>query len=96
MPAEPLAIRANVGECVNLTVTSEQDASDPNQPFPMTNLHIHHVQFDPNGSDGATAGMVYGQAFRPYQIEDAQLATAPGDATHVDDQAFTGTPTNST
>ena len=74
MPAEPLAIRANVGDCVNLTLTSEQDASDPNQPFPMTNLHIHHVQFDPNGSDGATAGMVYGQAVRPYQIDDAQLA----------------------
>ena len=74
MPAEPLAIRANVGECINLTVTSEQTNDDPNQPFPMTNLHIHHVQFDPNGSDGATAGMVYGQAVRPYHLDDAQLA----------------------
>ncbi len=74
MPSEPLAIRANVGECVNLTVTSEQTEDDPGQPFPMTNLHIHHVQFDPNGSDGATAGMVYGQAVRPYRIDDAQLA----------------------
>jgi hypothetical protein len=85
MPAEPLAIRANVGECVNLTVTSEQTADDPNQPFPMTNLHIHHVQFDPNGSDGATAGMVYGQAMRPYRIEDAQVSNAIGPgATTVD------------
>ena len=76
LPSEPLAIRANVGDCVNLTVTSEQTQGDPDQPFPMTNLHIHHVQFDPNGSDGATAGMVFGQAVRPYRIEDAQLATA--------------------
>ena len=76
MPSEPLAIRANVGECVNLTVTSEQTEDDPAQRFPMTNLHIHHVQFDPNGSDGATAGMVYGQAVRPYRIDDAQIAAA--------------------
>ncbi len=75
MPSEPLAIRANVGECINLTVTSEQTEDDPDQPFPMTNLHIHHVQFDPNGSDGATAGMVYGQAVRPYRVDDARLAT---------------------
>ncbi len=83
MPSEPLAIRANVGECVNLTVTSEQSPNDPDQPFPMTNLHIHHVQFDPNGSDGATAGMVYGQAVRPYRIEDGRIAfaTAAGDDT---------------
>ena len=83
MPSEPLAIRANVGECVNLTVTSEQTEDDPDQPFPMTNLHIHHVQFDPNGSDGATAGMVYGQAVRPYRIDDGRLAAAaaPGATT---------------
>ena len=76
MPSEPLAIRGNVGDCINLTVTSEQNDDDPDQPFAMTNLHIHHVQFDPNGSDGATAGMVYGQAVRPYRIDDARLAAA--------------------
>jgi FtsP/CotA-like multicopper oxidase with cupredoxin domain len=83
MPSEPLAIRANVGECVSLTVTSEQTEDDPDQPFPMTNLHIHHVQFDPNGSDGATAGMVYGQAVRPYRVDDARIAsaTSTGDTT---------------
>ncbi len=76
MPSEPLAIRANVGECINLTVTSEQTEDDPDQPFPMTNLHPHHVQFDPNGSDGASAGMVYGQAVRPYRVEDGRLPAA--------------------
>ncbi len=84
LPSEPLAIRGNVGDCINLTVTSEQTEDDPDQPFPMTNLHIHHVQFDPNGSDGATAGMVYGQAVRPYRIDDAQLAAAaPSGATTI-------------
>ena len=96
MPAEPLAIRANVGGCVNLTVTSEQTQDDPNEPFAMTNLHIHHVQFDPNGSDGATAGMVYGQAVRPYQIEDALVDTgsAAGSSTVTVKLAGPGVPTN--
>lgn len=83
MPSEPLAIRANIGDCVTLTATSEQTPDDPNQPFPMMNLHIHHVQFDPGGSDGATAGMTYGQAVRPYRLEDGQIVDAvqPGATT---------------
>ena len=40
-------------------------------------MHIHHVQFDPQGSDGASAGMVYDQSIRPYKLVDPQL-TAGG------------------
>ena len=50
--------------------------------MPQSNLHIHHVQFDPQGSDGASAGMVYDQSIRPYKIVDPQhdaRRPTPGD-----------------
>jgi manganese oxidase len=77
MPSEPLAIRGNIGDCIQVTVTSEQTPSGGgDQPFPMTNLHIHHVQFDPSASDGATAGFAYGQGVRPYRMDDPTLSAA--------------------
>jgi manganese oxidase len=71
-PAEPLTIRANAGDCVGLTLTSEQVA-EPQQLFPMTGLGAQDTQLDPSGSDGASGGLSYGQAVRPYQLNDAQL-----------------------
>ncbi len=39
-------------------------------------MHIHHVQFDVQGSDGVTAGFAYEHSVRPYQVEDPQLTAA--------------------
>jgi hypothetical protein len=80
-PAEPLALRANIGDCVAITLVTELVPDGPAAHLPQSNLHIHHVQFDPQGSDGASAGMVYDQSIRPYRIVDPQLSetTAAGD-----------------
>ena len=79
---EPLAIRGNIGDCIAVTLTSEQRA-DTEQPHPMTTMHIHHVQFDPQASDGVGTGMQFGQAVKPYMDADVQLAAdaAEGDTT---------------
>ncbi|MEA2226738.1 MAG: hypothetical protein QOF04_368, partial [Solirubrobacteraceae bacterium] len=77
-PIEPLAIRANIGDCVAVTLTSEM--TDANQfPYPgfsKINMHIHHVQFDTQASDGVISGMSFEQSVRPYKAEDVQLAQA--------------------
>ena len=46
-PAQPLAIRANIGDCVAVTLTSEQTDATQASGFAKVNMHIHHVQFDP-------------------------------------------------
>jgi hypothetical protein len=80
-PFAPLALRANVGDCVAVTLTSE--LTDINSPshFSQVNMHIHHVQFDTQASDGVITGMSYEQAVRPYKLEDPQLTqpAAKGD-----------------
>ena len=69
---EPLAIRGNIGDCIRVTLTSRQkDTAE--SPFSMTNIHIHHVQFDVQASDGVGTGMQFGQAVRPYALEDPTL-----------------------
>ena len=78
-PAQPLAIRANIGDCVAITLVTELEQDGPAAHMPQSNLHIHHVQFDPQGSDGASAGMVYDQSIRPYKIVDPRM-TAAADA----------------
>lgn len=86
--AEPLVIRANAGDCVALTVVSELNDETDAGGFSKSNLHIHHVQFDPQGSDGASAGLVYDQSVRPYAEVDPQLtaeAAAGTRALTVDD-----------
>jgi hypothetical protein len=40
----------------------------------MTNIHIHHVQFDVQASDGVGTGMQFNQAVRPYRDEDPALS----------------------
>ena len=44
--------------------------------FSKVNLHIHHVQFDTQASDGVISGMSYEQSVRPFEAEDLQLASA--------------------
>jgi hypothetical protein len=73
---QPLAIRANIGDCVGGTLTNEQTDAGQWSGFAKVNMHIHHVQFDPQASDGVISGMSFEQSVRPYKVEDAQL-TAP-------------------
>ncbi|MGH2821175.1 MAG: multicopper oxidase domain-containing protein [Actinomycetota bacterium] len=75
--AGPLAIRANVGDCVAVTLTSEQRDELAFDRFAKVNMHIHHIQFDTQGSDGVVSGMQFEQTVRPYRLEDPRLtATA--------------------
>ena len=84
MPSEPLAIRANVGDCVAVTLTSEETDSGAANGFAKVNLHIHHVQFDTQASDGVISGMSFEQSIRPYQTEDVRVvADAPAGSTAV-------------
>lgn len=71
---EPLAIRANIGDCVAVTLTSEEQDPLFFGNHAKVNLHIHHVQFDTNSSDGVITGMSFEQSVRPYQAEDPTLA----------------------
>ena len=75
-PLEPLALRTNVGECDAVTLTSELSDTNASNHFSQVNIHIHHVQFDTQASDGVISGMSYEQAVRPYKVEDPQLTAA--------------------
>jgi Big-like domain-containing protein/multicopper oxidase len=75
-PREPLALRGNIGDCTAITLTSEQTDARALNGFQKTNMHIHHVQFDPQASDGVISGMSYEQSVRPYQLEDPTIAAA--------------------
>ncbi|MEP7177801.1 MAG: multicopper oxidase domain-containing protein, partial [Pseudonocardiales bacterium] len=73
---EPLALRTNVGECDAVTLTSELTDANASNHYSQVNVHIHHVQFDTQASDGVITGMSYEQAVRPYKVEDPQLTAA--------------------
>ncbi|MFT7473833.1 MAG: FtsP/CotA-like multicopper oxidase with cupredoxin domain, partial [Verrucomicrobiales bacterium] len=78
--AQPLALRSNVGDCVNVTLTSQQE--DVNHAgHAKVNMHTHFVQFDPRGSDGVITGFAYEQSIRPYATENRTLVdpVGPGD-----------------
>jgi manganese oxidase len=75
MPIEPLAIRANIGDCAAVTLVNEQADANSFSGFSKINMHIHHVQFDTQASDGVISGMSFEQSIRPYQSEDVQLAS---------------------
>jgi hypothetical protein len=86
-PKEPLVIRSNVGDCVDVLFTNEvpddkvgSNAEVIKQDVSKMNMHIHFVQFDPQASDGVISGMSYEQAVRPHATESRQLqtATVPG------------------
>jgi manganese oxidase len=73
---EPLAIRMNVGDCGNVTLASEETDQATFGGFAKVEMHIHHVQFDPQGSDGTSVGFSFEHSIRPYTIEDTRLARA--------------------
>ena len=72
---DPLAIRANQGDCVAVTLTTEVPDASAFDKFSKNSIHIHHVQFDVQGSDGVSAGYAYEHSVRPYQVMDPTLAT---------------------
>jgi manganese oxidase len=80
---EPLAIRANIGDCVAVTLTSLQHDANDFSGYSKSNIHIHHVQFDTQASDGVVTGLSYEQTIRPFQAEDPQITqdAAAGDTT---------------
>ncbi|WP_458538723.1 multicopper oxidase domain-containing protein [Oryzihumus sp.] len=80
-PSEPLAIRANQGDCIAVTLTNEIPDSDTFDGWSKTTMHIHHVQFDVQGSDGVSAGFAFEHSVRPYKVGDYTLVTpaAKGD-----------------
>ncbi|GEM_PF-911440 len=74
-PEEPLVIRANVGDCLNLLLTSTQNDAD-HSGHAKVNIHNHFTQFDPQASDGVITGFSYEQSVRPLSLEDRQLVAA--------------------
>ncbi|MBI5944062.1 MAG: IPT/TIG domain-containing protein [Chloroflexi bacterium] len=76
-----LAIRGNIGDCLAITYVSELTDGGDEVPYSKANIHIHHVQFDTQASDGVISGFSFEQSVRPYKIVDPQLTAAanPGD-----------------
>ena len=70
---EPLAIRANQGDCVAITLTNEIPDASAFDKFSKVEMHIHHVQFDVQGSDGVSTGYAFEHSVRPYTVTDASL-----------------------
>jgi len=87
---EPLTIRSNVGDGVDILFTSELTDNPLNAFHSKTNMHTHMVQFDPQASDGVITGMSFEQSIRPYLTENRFLALASAagtktiETTHVD------------
>jgi hypothetical protein len=82
--AEPLVVRSNVGDCVEIMFTNKIPDGPLNKNFSKTNIHSHFVQFDTQASDGVITGFSYEQSVRPISSEDRQLtATANIGATSL-------------
>jgi FtsP/CotA-like multicopper oxidase with cupredoxin domain len=96
--SDPLAIRANQGDCIAVTLTNEIPDASAFDNFSKTTMHIHHVQFDVQGSDGVSAGFAYEHSVRPYSVEDPTLVAAAGKGDTVlqlsDVAKFVGTDAN--
>ena len=56
-----------------MTLTSLQHDANDFSGYSKSNIHIHHVQFDTQASDGVVTGMSYEQTIRPFQAEDPQI-----------------------
>ncbi len=76
LPAQPLAIRSNVGDCVEIIFTNKIPDSDLNKDFSKTNIHSHFVQFDTQASDGVITGFSYEQSVRPIESENRFLTAS--------------------
>jgi FtsP/CotA-like multicopper oxidase with cupredoxin domain len=75
-----LVLRANRGDCVDVTLTSQLPDS-PNDPTRSrkVNIHTHLVQFDMQATDGSIVGFNYETSVRSAQTTGAGLA-APAEA----------------
>ncbi len=90
MDPEPFFFRVNAGDCINFELTNRTPnwlGDDAYQQLVMTNMvgaHIHLVNFDVLGSDGASNGWNYQQAaFTQEQAEFTQ-GLVDGDITCAD------------
>jgi len=100
-PAQPLAVRSDVGDCVAVTLTNDLnpspngvEATSDENIFREANIHIHFVQFDPQASDGVITGFNFEQAVQPVtgsEIGETTLtAAAPAGATQIQVADTTG------
>ncbi len=82
-PAEatPLAIRTNVGDCDRVTLTNEMADLDAFDSWSKTTIHIHHVQFDVQGSDGVSTGFAFEHSVRPYKQDPKRASALDADPT---------------
>ncbi|MDQ1668881.1 MAG: hypothetical protein QOE40_942, partial [Actinomycetota bacterium] len=82
-PAEatPLAIRTNVGDCDRVTLTNEMPDGEAFDAWSKTTIHIHHVQFDVQGSDGVTTGFAFEHSVRPYKQDPKKASAVDADPT---------------
>ncbi|MBT7935212.1 MAG: multicopper oxidase domain-containing protein [Nitrospina sp.] len=72
--AEPLVIRANVYDCVDLLLTNEWNDDDfTNFQMSKLNIHPHFFQFDNQASDGVISGFSYDQSMRSYRQFDKKM-----------------------
>jgi len=74
--AQPLTIRSNVGDCVELILTNRIPDGPLNSDFSKVNIHTHFVQFDTQASDGVITGMSYEQSMRPIESEGRTLTAS--------------------
>jgi uncharacterized cupredoxin-like copper-binding protein len=73
----PLAIRANVYDCVDVVYKSKMKDDARTVWSNKTNMHPHFFQFDITASDGVIIGFNYEQSVRPFTIlkpEDKEKA----------------------
>jgi FtsP/CotA-like multicopper oxidase with cupredoxin domain len=75
---EPLAIRANIGDCVAVTLTNAIPDIEAFTGESKNNLHIHHVQFDTQASDGVITGLSFEQAVEDFATADPTLTADAG------------------
>src|SRR3954453_20117454 len=98
IPSQPLAIRANVCDCVGITLTNEIPDASAFDGVSKVEMHIHHVQFDVQGSDGVSTGYAYEHSVKPYTVYDPTLtarALAGATVLHLSDVSkFVGTDAN--
>ncbi|MBI3802147.1 MAG: multicopper oxidase domain-containing protein [Nitrospirae bacterium] len=73
----PLAIRANVYDCVDVIYKSKMRDDDRSVHSNKTNIHPHFFQFDITASDGVIIGFNYEQSVRPFTILKAEDKTKP-------------------
>ena len=64
-PPEPLVLRSNVAEAVQITLRSALEDTAEVDYHSKVGMHIHLVQYDVQSSDGAVAGLNYETSVRP-------------------------------